>query len=92
MEKEPQTQYKQTTNSILKMRDMIQYIKQNGVLPETHFPKGAIITYIAYDKVTGKEKEKNIIITVWAKFVEKVISKYPSIFSILELSSHTLLQ
>lgn len=44
------------------MRDMIQYIKQNGVLPETHFPKGAIITYIAYDKVTGKEKEKNIII------------------------------
>jgi hypothetical protein len=38
------------------------YTKYDGVLPETPFKKGDIITYIDIDKNTGKVNQKNIII------------------------------
>ena len=38
------------------------YTKYDGVLPETPFKKGDIITYIDIDKKTGKVNQKNIII------------------------------
>ena len=41
--------------------NMIYYTKKNGVLPETHFPKGSVVTYLSYDEA-GKFKQKDIIL------------------------------